>query len=270
MSSVDISDPPHPPRSVRWGPWKLQPQIEPFKRLKVLALHGFGGAPGELRPLGQALRSHGFLSQALLLPGHGENLDQMAEIRLSDWTEAVQESYESLRQDGSPVVLLGFCLGGALALALSETLRPRALCLLSTPMTPFRDDLFPRVGGLRSLEKSINDSPSAEVRRWRGMGSHPLVPESFFEQYQILLRQLSRRPPEVTCPFLVAQSRSDAITSPVDAERIAEAARSSRGKLVWSRRAGHALPIDVGRRELFREILAFLEAEETHVEPRFD
>ncbi len=267
--SVGQQEPPHPPRSQRWGPWRLLPKSEPAKRLKILALHGFGGAPGELRPLGQALRSRGFLCQAPLLPGHGENLEGMAGIQLADWLEAVQLSYESLRVDDSPVVLLGFCLGGSLALRLASTLRPRAVCLLSTPVSPFPKTTFPLLGNLRSLERSLSDSASAEVQRWRSLGSHPLVPDSFFQQFQSLLGQLSRDLTPLDCPLLVAQSRFDKITSPSDAERIVRAVQSPRAKLVWSKKSGHCLPLDVGRRELFDEVVSFLETEDGNLASRF-
>lgn len=256
-------DLPHPARTARWGPWRAQPSAAPSRRLKLLLLHGFAGAPGEMRPLGKALLGRGFAVHAPLLPGHGENLDGMRETRLDDWLEAVTLSYEGLRRDGSPVALLGFCLGGALALYLAGNLNPRAICCLSTPARPLPEGAFPLVDlGLRSTATSVLDSPSAEVRRWRELGSHRLVPDSFHTQYQSLLQGLGERLDEVRCPLLVAQSRGDGITPPEHAESLIEAVRSERRKLVWSRHAGHALPVDVGRRALFAELASFLEVED--------
>ncbi len=254
---------PHPARTARWGPWRAQPSKGPARRLKLLLLHGFAGAPGEMRPLGKAMLGRRFRVHAPLLPGHGENLDGMREIRLDDWLEAATLSYEGLRRDGSPVAIVGFCLGGALALRLAGSLNPRAICCLSTPVRPLPEGAFPLVDPeLRSTANSVLDSPSAEVRRWRELGSHKLVPLSFHAQYQNLLRELEGSLDEVRCPLLVAQSRGDGITPPEDAEILVEAVRSERRKLVWSRHAGHALPVDVGRRALFAELASFLEAED--------
>jgi esterase/lipase len=186
-------------------------------------------------------------------------MDAMKEVRLEDWLDAVSLTYERLHADGSPVALLGFCLGGALALRLARPLNPRALCLLATPAGPLPETSFPRMAGLRSTGKSVNDSPSAEVRRWRHMACHQLVPEAFYAQYQSLLKGLAAAARQVRCPILVAQSRGDGITPPADAERLLGAISGERRKLVWSRRAGHALPVDVGRRALFAEIAGFLE-----------
>jgi carboxylesterase len=264
MADPPIMEPtelPHPARSARWGPWKAVPRGEsvPRKKLKLLLLHGFAGAPGELRPLGKALLNRGFSVVAPLLPGHGENLEAMREVLLDDWLEAVTASYESLRRDDSPVGLVGFCLGGALALHLAGRLNPRVVCCLATPAGPLPESAFPLTAGLRSNLQNANDSPSAEVRRWRSLGCHHLVPDIFLERYQELLRALPTSLPEVRCPLLVAQSRGDNITPPEDAERLVAAVRSERCKLVWSRRAGHGLPVDVGRRALFAEMVSFLE-----------
>lgn len=266
---VELQELPHPARSARWGPWRAQPTHVAPRRLKLLLLHGFAGAPGEMRPLGQALLNRGFSLQAPLLPGHGENLEAMRDILLQDWLDAVRLSYQSLRRDDSPVALVGFCLGGALALYLAGLLNPRAICCLATPAGPLPDAAFPATAGLRSNANNVNDSPSAEVRRWRNLGCHQMVPESFFAQYQTLLAGLSKELPQVRCPLLVAQSRGDAITGEADAERLIETVRSERRKLVWSRKAGHALPVDVGRRALFAEIASFLEEEDRAAAPVF-
>lgn len=267
---VELSELPHPARSARWGPWRAQPHasVSP-RRLKLLLLHGFGGAPGEMRPLGQALLGRGFSVKAPLLPGHGENLEAMREILLEDWLDAVRLVYESMHRDDSPVALVGFCLGGALALRLAAHLYPRAVCCLATPARPLPDSAFPGVTGLRSNGKNINDSPSAEVRRWRNLGCHQMVPESFFARYQELLGSLKSELPAISCPLLVAQSRNDAITPSGDAELVINSVRSERRKLVWSRKAGHALPVDVGRRALFAEIASFLEEEDKTAAPVF-
>lgn len=268
---VELTELPHPARSARWGPWKASPSGDPSarKKLKLLLLHGFAGGPGEMRPLGSALLNRGFSVLAPLLPGHGENLEAMREVCLHDWLEAVRSSYESLRRDDSPVAVIGFCLGGSLALRLAGQLNPRALCCLASPAGPLSEAAFPATAGLRSNQKNINDSPSAQVRRWRDLGCHQLVPQAFFARYQELLGDLAASLPEVRCPLLVAQSRGDGIVLPGHAERLVEAVGSERCKLVWSRRAGHALPVDVGRRALFAEIVSFLEEVEQSAAPVF-
>jgi esterase/lipase len=193
----------------------------------------------------------------------------MREILLDDWLEAVTLSYESLRRDDSPVAVIGFCLGGALALRLAGQLHPRVLVCLAAPARPLAEGTFPGTTGLRSNHKNINDSSSAEVRRWRHLGCHQMVPETLFAQYQKLLAELGPYLSQVSCSILVALSRGDNITPPADAERILDAVRSERRKLVWSRRAGHALPVDVGRRALFAEIASFLEEEDLASAPVF-
>ncbi len=256
---IELTEHPHPSRTTRWGPWKASPGKPQARRLKLLLLHGFAGSPAEMRPLGQAMLSLGFSVVAPLLPGHGENLEARKEVRLNDWLEAATLTYESLRRDDSPVGIVGYCLGGALALQLASRLHPRAVCCLSVPAGPLSESAFPALSlGLRSNAKNINDSSSAEVCRWRALGCHQVVPDSFLAQYQELLGRLGDDLGRVACPLLVAQARHDAITPAADAERILEAVKSERRKLVWSRKAGHALPVDVGRRALFSEVANFL------------
>lgn len=190
----------------------------------------------------------------------------MRDCRGTDWAEAVVRTYESLRRDDSPVALVGFCLGGALALKHAGELRPRVICSLATPCETLEEAIFPKEifegEPVRSTLISLRDSPSPEVVRWRLKACHHCVPESFFQEYQQLIAEVKLGLGDVRCPLLVAQSRDDQITNPNNAQQIIDATASNRQKLVWSRRAGHALMLDTGRRALFREILSFLEEED--------
>lgn len=258
-----LTELPHPARTARWGPWRATPPgSRPVRRLRLLLLHGFAGAPGELRPLGQALLQRGFSVEAPLLPGHGENLEAMREVLLEDWLEAVALTYQRLRQQDQPVALVGFNLGGALSLRLASQLNPRAVCCLAAPAGPLPEASYPRQDDLRSTLANLDDTRSSEIRRWRYLGYHLAVPESFFAQYQRLLQEVPEHLPEVRCPLLVAQSRFDRVTPPPHAEQIVAEAKRADCRLVWCRKAGHALPVDVGRQALFQEIGRFLETQD--------
>ncbi len=49
--------------------------------LGCLLVHGFTGAPDEMRPLGEALAAAGFPVRAVRLPGHGTSVDDLARTR---------------------------------------------------------------------------------------------------------------------------------------------------------------------------------------------
>ena len=266
----------HPPRSARWGPWRLTPWHGcEARKLKVLFLHGFACSPRELRPLGQTLSKHGFEVMAPLLPGHGERYPGMNSCRTEDWIEAVCLTFEALHRDGSPVAVLGYCLGGSLALATARTLNPRAVVCLATPVHPLKDEFFPPLEQQENEElefstRSVDplsllqtgpfasDCHSLVARWWKRHSCHSIVTKQFLQNYQDTIKMALRDLPEVRCPLAVVHSRADKIVGPEHAEELLAQAGGVPHKLIWTEKAGHGLPIDTGRRELTKSIVDFL------------
>lgn len=105
-----------------------------------LALHGLGGSPEELAAPIAALEAAGLRVEAPLLPGHGASEAAYLASGYADWRALALERYRALCGRG-PVLLLGYSLGGLLALEIArQSLRlglpqPAGLAALSTPLT---------------------------------------------------------------------------------------------------------------------------------------
>ncbi|WP_299395948.1 alpha/beta fold hydrolase [uncultured Desulfovibrio sp.] len=153
-----------------------------------LALHGLGGTPEELRSPLAALEAAGVRTEAPLLPGHGASEAAYLASSYADWRALALERYRA-RCGGGPILLLGYSLGGLLALEIvRRALRlglplPVGLIVLSTPLSfavrtrearfffralpllarlPLPGRLFP---ALRCPPRS---AASREVAPWRG------------------------------------------------------------------------------------------------------
>ncbi len=90
----------------------------------VVCLHGFTGSPYEVAPAVNAIASLGISAVAPLLPGHGyrERDDQrreFARITKAGMLAAAREEIAKARQRYARVGLLGFSMGGAIALAMA-------------------------------------------------------------------------------------------------------------------------------------------------------
>lgn len=234
------------------------------RRLKVLFLHGFASSPRELKPLGQRLYRSGFHVVAPLIPGHGERQPGMDSCTIEDWEEAVTLTYDSLHRDGSPVAIVGYCLGGVLGLLSASELNPRALVCLSTPVSRLEEEHFPVLDSdtehsSLSTEALQNDCRSAEALRWRRRGCHPSVTTKFFATYQDSIALAAERVHEVRCPVLLVGGRRSSIVPHTD---LAKLNRLLPEQLSVKRHCaplgGHAVVVDHGRREIYRLVNNFL------------
>ncbi len=111
------------------------PEHRSFKldggRQAALMLHGFMGTPAEMRPLAGHLNQAGWTVEGLLLPGFGNQLDTLFERSYRDWVDAAASALSRLQERHQPVVLIGYSLGGAIALNVAAEQPPDALVLLA-------------------------------------------------------------------------------------------------------------------------------------------
>ena len=113
------------------------PEHQPFLfeagSSRALLIHGFLGSPRELRPLAQELAGAGVTARGVLLPGFGSNITRLKEVRAEDWLTAARAAWEETREGATRTTLIGFSMGGAVALRLAAEagLAPDQLILLA-------------------------------------------------------------------------------------------------------------------------------------------
>lgn len=83
----------------------------------ALLVHGFPGTPAEMRPLAQVLHAEEWTVQGLLLPGFGTQIEQMHSFTAHDWVDATVDAIRSLRSRHHTVLLVGYSMGGAVAIS---------------------------------------------------------------------------------------------------------------------------------------------------------
>jgi carboxylesterase len=84
-----------------------------------LLVHGFGGIPQEMHPLGKFLEGHGFIVKLVQLAGHGSDFHSASMVSWRDWLNSLEAGYSKLAEDVEEIFLLGHSTGGLLALLLS-------------------------------------------------------------------------------------------------------------------------------------------------------
>jgi carboxylesterase len=195
----------------------------------ALFIHGFMGTPAEMRPLALEMQQAGFTTQGLLVPGFGPEIDRIFEHRYQDWLEATQSAIVDLRSHYDSVVLIGYSLGGAIALKTAVIEPPDSLVLLAPfwhvgrhmhqaiwqlfklifpNPRPFKRANFsdPRINGfVGGLAPELDLSDPAVLNNLQELR----VPTRFVDQLLIAGKEAKRNAKKVHVPTLIVQGTDD-------------------------------------------------------------
>ncbi|OGV49234.1 MAG: hypothetical protein A3F46_05800 [Legionellales bacterium RIFCSPHIGHO2_12_FULL_42_9] len=100
----------------------------------ILLLHGFGSSPAVFRILMPYLTKYNAISIPAL-PGHGSNIQEFSDCMAQDWLIAAEVQLQNLYKKFSLVDVLGFSLGGILALQLNTKFSINHLYLLAPALS---------------------------------------------------------------------------------------------------------------------------------------
>ncbi|MCX6028468.1 MAG: alpha/beta fold hydrolase [Chloroflexi bacterium] len=229
----------------------------------VLLIHGFTGAPPEMRLVGDYLHARGLTVAAPLLPGHGTTPADLNRCRWTDWTAAVEAALAALRSRCPTVFVGGLSMGSLLTLYLAGQHPDLPGVIAYSPATWVADRRIALTPLARyfvatlpvSAESDLAD-PQAELRFW----CYDVQPVAAAAELLTLMRQVRRLLPQVTCPLLVVYSPRDAAIHPASGRRTFERAGSPDKRLVRLERSGHGITADIEWETVAEQTYRFIRA----------
>lgn len=215
--------------------------------LGVLLIHGFTGAPPEMRRLGDYLNGEGLTVSAPLLPGHGTTIADCNGARWQQWAAHVEGALADLRARCPTVFVGGLSMGGVLALHLAAQHPDLAGALLYAPAIQVSDGWGRWVAPLlkhvvRTFPKGKDDwaDPDARALLW----SYDRYPVAAAHQFFRLSAHVRRSLPRVTVPLLIVTSKGDRTVPPAAGDLIARGVATQDITRLALERSGHVLTLD--------------------------
>lgn len=220
----------------------------------VLLIHGFTGGPFEMRTLGEGLAQSGRTVLGVRLPGHDDSLTGLAAVRWADWLAVVAQAHADLALRYERVSLVGFSLGGALAILLAAQQPVHQVALLATPMRLMGDWRVNLLAVARHmvpwfypLERADFADPEvraqilarrpdldlddrdvqAQVRR------AVKVSVAAIDELRLAVERARLTLPQVSAPALIMHGRNDNVAPPDSADTVHTQIGSPVRELVW-------------------------------------
>ena len=255
----------------------------------VLLIHGYTGAPAEMRMLGNFLQEEsGYTVLGVCLTGHCATVEALEQTTWPDWYEAVEEGVKELHRHCRHIYIAGQSMGGLLAI--------KAAAEFSAKI-PF-EPLSMQGNGETAIEKATNDysveklillATPVFLQDWRvpfvkllryfiprlHTGQHSCnVPEEYMQGYTemptkpvpSLLELIKLCKAEylgkIKIPTLIVQGQKDHTVKAQSATYLYEQLKcvpETQKEILWLPEARHVVTLDDAREMVYEKCLDFFE-----------
>jgi carboxylesterase len=233
----------------------------------VLALHGFGATPAEVKLVVEAAHELGLRAHAPLLPGHGLHVRDLARMRWPDWRDAACGAFEELAAQGGPVIVAGLSMGSLLTLELA-TLYPEQIAgiVVLAPAIRLRWP-FPALAlaivsalGLPDFVVPKKSPDIRDARQRRQQRTYSADPWQAGNEVRLAGLRIAGELGKVHCPAFIAHGAQDHICPVGNAQRVFMGLGTpiEDKELLILPRSFHVITRDVERALLRARIQAFL------------
>jgi len=234
-----------------------------------LLIHGFTGAPKEMRWMGEYLDERGYPCLGVRLAGHGTRPEDMIRSRYTDWMLSVEDGYHLLRGVTDRIYLLGLSMGGMLSLLMSTKLDVVGVVAMSTPYHIPHD--YPAwamklISKFMPYQSKSREAPGAswfDKEAYIGHISYPQNPVRSAAELQMLAAEMRTALPKVNVPVLLIHSKNDTYVPLENMEHIyADLGTSDKTKL-YITESGHVVTRDAARNQVFEAANEFIQRVES-------
>jgi len=216
-----------------------------------LIIHGFGGNADEVSPLASRLKAQGYKVACPGLKGHTGRRSDLKRVGYTDWIKSAECGLVELMPDCRCVFIIGFSMGGLIAVNLALKYDIAGMVTINTPIHywDIRMILSNIVRGLAGRDFGIIKRYSRAIVKF---------PVSALWNFRMLLNRTKPMLSDVVCPVLITQGVDDDTVRKSSAEYIFDNVNSQVKQLEFYENSGHLMLHGPAARDVIRDIEDFM------------
>lgn len=222
-----------------------------YKKIGCLIIHGFAGNINEIEPLNRYLLNSGFITLCPSLKGHTGIKKDLSESNYTEWIKSAEEGFLMLQSRCDEIILIGFSMGGLIAINLSQKYKVAGLITLSTPIYYWDLKLV--------VENILHDYKSRTFNNLKFyIAAAFKIPISAMINFRILLSKTKPLIKKVNCPAFITQGLMDDTVNYKSAAYIYTSISSKVKQNKYYKNSNHIICCGNDNAELFKDIILFI------------
>jgi len=223
----------------------------------VLCIHGFSGGPYEIEPFSAYLRTHTeWLIVEPTLSGHGDAL-HMSGFTAKHWLMDAELAFRTLAKKVDEVIVVGFSMGGIIALYLAKRYKVKKLVLLSAAAKYVSPKQLVKDFKMLASDAYHHNLPSNELfLRYRHKFNN--VPLASTIEFMKLVRIVEPYYRHIKTPAFIVQGKLDGIVPYHTAQFLFDELASRNKILYFSDNSKHHICLEDDCSDWFPKVLLFL------------
>jgi carboxylesterase len=232
----------------------------------ILLLHGFGGSPIDMQPLARELKRLGIAYNAITLPGHGTSYAELEHVTMKEWLYASFSAYNEMKKKYGQVNVVGFSLGGALALCLAEQ-RDVPKTVLISPYFEVKEEWYyfgkpeewaTRMSGIKRFIKKRKIGQINDPARLKRYDAYEYLPLKAIGELPKLGNFTKEKAKRVTSKLLWIHSSGDIVADYEESKKVFESVPSKNKRFIRYEKSNHIILYDYDSEDAIQKILEFL------------
>jgi carboxylesterase len=229
----------------------------PGNKTGILLIHGFTGSPSEMRYLGDYLKDRNFSVRGVLLKGHGTSPEDMKKTNHKDWIKSAEDGYLELSESCDEIFVVGFSMGGAIALHLARKYDIKGVVSLATPIRILNRQYY--IGAIvKYLSFAIGRQPKIVKQKDPFIINYDRTSIKCIISLIQLINMVKLDLHKVEKPILIMQSYGDGTVHPSSANFIYKRVASTDKSIIFLHKSGHVITCDCEKEQVFDEIHNFI------------
>lgn len=221
-------------------------------KLSCLIIHGFDGGVYEIITLSDYLTDKNYIAVCTKLKGHTGCGKDMKGTNYKDWISSAEDDLTELMKTSQNIAIIGFSMGGLIAVNLAEKYDIKAIVTINTPIYYWNIH--------RVFSNLLDDLKSKELINFkRYINAKKASPMISMLNFLKLLKITKPKLINIECPFLVLQTKDDDTTKLKSAKYIYNNISSIDKEIILYDKGGHLVLISDYKQNAIVEIEAFLE-----------